>query len=153
MHVGGGVDRDVMRAWIAFLTSSPATMQVEPPPAVSEDSSIAELARRRLLKGKRFYLGLPRIPYLSAWRTRSKSQSLGEQTLLSDDTVEIDLRDPFSDSDTSQDIYRWAVVYENQRGFALAFFVFLQSSALTSFISQIHSSFYPILLSPRITPA
>jgi len=104
-------------------------MQVEPPPAVSEDSSIAELARRRLLKGKRFYLGLPRIPYLSAWRTRSKSQSLGEQTLLSDDTVEIDLRDPFSDSDTSQDIYRWAVVYENQRGFALAFFVFLQSSA------------------------
>jgi hypothetical protein len=129
-------------------------MQVEPPPAISEDSSAAELARRRLLKGKRFHLGLPRVPYLSAWRTRSKSQSpeLEEQTILSNETAEIDLRDPFPDSDTSQAIYKWAVVYENQRGFALAFFVFVQSSVLTSLISQSHPSFYPILLSPRITP-
>lgn len=100
-------------------------MQVEPPPAVSEDSSGAELARRRLLKGKRFYIGLPRVPYLSARRTRSKSPSLEEQTILSNDTAEIDIRDPFPDLDTSQDIYRWAVVYENQRGLALAFFVFV----------------------------
>ena len=96
-------------------------MQVEPPPTTSEDSSATELARRRLLKGKRFYLGLPRVPYLSAWRTGSKSQPLEEQTILSNDTAEIDIRDPFPDLDTSQDIYRWAVVYENQRGFALAF--------------------------------
>jgi hypothetical protein len=130
-------------------------MQVEPPPAISEDSSATELVRRRLLKGKRFYPGLPRVPYLSAWRTRSKSQSLEEQTqtILSNDTAEIDLREPFPDSDPSQDIYRWAVVYENQRGFALAFFVFAQSSVLTSLISQSHPSFYPILLSPRIAPA
>jgi hypothetical protein len=128
-------------------------MQVEPPPAVSEDDSAAELARRRLLKGKRFHLGLPRVPYLSARRTRSKSQTLEEQTILSNDTAEIDLRDPLPDLDTSQDIYRWAVVYENQRGFALAFFVFVQSNVLTSLISQSHPSFYPILLSPRITPA
>ena len=108
-------------------------MQVEPPPAVSEDSSIADLARRRLLKGKRSYLSLPRIPYLTAPRTRSKSQPLEEQTVLSNNTAaEIDLRDPFSDLDTSQAIYKWAVVYENQRGFALAFFVSVQSSVLTS---------------------
>jgi hypothetical protein len=82
-------------------------------------------------------------------------QSLEEQTILSNEneTAEIDLPDLFPDSDTSQDIYRWAVVYENQRGFALAFFVFVQSNVLTSLISQIHPSFYPILLSPRITPA
>ena len=128
-------------------------MQVEPPPAISEDSSAAELARRRLLKGKRLHLGLPRVPYLNAWKTRSKSQALEEQTILSNDTVEIDLRDPLPDSDTSQDIYRWAVVYENQRGFALAFFVFVQSGVSTPLISQSHPSFYPILLSPRITPA
>ena len=128
-------------------------MQVEPPPAVSEDSSAAELVRRRLLKGKRFYLGLPGVPYVSAWRTRSKSPSPEEQTILSNDTTEIDIRDPFPDLDTSQDIYRWAVVYENQRGFVLAFFVFAQSSVSTSLISQSHPSFYPILLSPRITPA
>ena len=128
-------------------------MQVEPPPAISEDPSAAELVRRRLLKGKRFYLGLPRVPYLSAWRTRSKSQSPEEQTILSNDTVEIDLPDPFPDSDTSQAIYKWAVVYENQRGFALAFFVFVQSSVLTSLTSQSHPSFYPILLSHGITPA
>lgn len=96
-------------------------MQVEPPPAISEDDSAAELARRRLLKGKRFYLGLPRVPYLTAWRwrTSSKSQPLEEQTILSHETAEIDIRDPFPDSDTSQDIYRWAVVYENQRGVTL----------------------------------
>lgn len=129
-------------------------MQVEPPPAVSEDSSIADLARRRLLKGKRSYLGLPRIPYLTAPGTRSKSQPLEEQTVLSNDTAaEIDLRDPFSDLDTSEAIYRWAVVYENQRGFALAFIVSVQSSVLTLLISQSHASFYLILLSPRITPA
>ena len=130
-------------------------MQVEPPPAISEDSSTAELARRRLLKAKRSYLALPRVPYLSAWRTRSKSPSLEveEQTILSNNTAEIDLGDPFPDLDTRQDIYRWAVVYENQRGFALAFFLFVQSSVLTSLISQSHPSFYPILLSPRITPA
>ena len=116
-------------------------MQVEPPPAISEDSSTAELARRRLLKAKRFYLGLPRVPYLTAGRTRSKSQDpqpREEQTLvtiLSNDTAGIDLGDPFPDLDTSQAIYRWAVVYENQRGFELAFFVFVHSSVLTSVIS------------------
>jgi hypothetical protein len=99
-------------------------MQVEPPPAISEDTSTAELAHRRLLKDKRLYPGLPRVPYLNAWRTKAKSQPLVEQTILSnDDTTEIDLSDPFQDSDTSQDIYRWAVVYENQRGSALASFV------------------------------
>lgn len=103
-------------------------VEIEPPPAVSEDSSAAELVRRRLLKGKRFYLSLPRIPYLSAWRTRSKSPALEEQTTLSNDTAEIDIRDPFPDLDTSQDIYKWAVVYENQRGSVLAFFVFVRSS-------------------------
>jgi hypothetical protein len=107
-------------------------MQVEPPPAVSEDSSGVELARRRLLKGKRFSLGFPRVPYLTAWRTRSKSPSLEEQTILSNDTAEIDIHDPFPDLDTSRDIYRWAVVYENERGFALASFAFVQPSVLTS---------------------
>jgi hypothetical protein len=135
MHVGGRVERDVMRAWI--LTSSLATMQVEPPPAVSDDSSAADLARRRLLKSKRFYLCFPRVPYLSSRKTRSKSQSqaLEEQTILSNEAAEIDLRDPFPDSDASQDVYRWAVVYENQRGFALAFFAVVQSNVLTSLIS------------------
>jgi hypothetical protein len=98
-------------------------MQVEPPPAISEDTSTAELARRRLLKDKRLYPGLPRVPYLNAWRTKAKSRPLVEQTILSNDTTEIDLSDPFQDLDTSQDVYRWAVVYENQRGFALVSFV------------------------------
>lgn len=95
-------------------------MQVDPPPAVSEDTSTADLARRRLLRGKRFYLGFPRVPFLNAWR---KSQPLEEQTIVSNDTAEIDLSDPFPDLDTGQDTYRWAVVYENQRGFALPSFV------------------------------
>jgi len=98
-------------------------MQVEPPPAISEDTSTPELARRRLLKSKGFYLGLPRVPYLNAWRTRAKSRPLVEQTILSNDGEEIDLSDPFQDLDTGQDVYRWAVVYENERGFALASFV------------------------------
>lgn len=97
-------------------------VQVEPPPAISEDTSTADLARKRLLRGKRLYLGFPRVPLLNAWR-KSQPPSLAEQTIVSDDTAEIDLSDPFPDLDTGQDTYRWAVVYENQRGFALASFV------------------------------
>ncbi len=95
-------------------------MQVEPPPAISEDPSTTELARRRLLKSKRFYLGFPRVPYLSSWRKNGKGQPLAEESALSNITVEIDLSGPLPDLDASQDVYRWAVVYENQRGFALA---------------------------------
>ena len=98
-------------------------MQVEPPPAVSENTSTTDLVRRRLLKGKRLYLGLPRVPFLNARRTRGKSLPLAEQTFVSNDTAEIDLSDTFPDLDTSQDTYKWAVVYENQRGFAFAPFV------------------------------
>ena len=98
-------------------------MQVDPPPAISEDTSTADLARKRLLRGKRLYLGFPRVPFLNA--RRKLSQPLEEQTIrvVSNDTAEIDLSDPFPDLDTGQDMYRWAVVYENQRGFALASFV------------------------------
>jgi hypothetical protein len=100
-------------------------MQIEPPPAISEDTSTAELVRRRLLKNKRLYLGFPRVSFLNTSRTKgtSEPEALAEQTILSNDAAEIDLSDPLPDLDTNQDIYKWAVVYENQRGFALASFV------------------------------
>jgi hypothetical protein len=61
-------------------------MQIEPPPAISEDASTPELARRRLLKNRRLYLGLSRVLFLNAWQTRGKAQSaqfeaLAEQTI------------------------------------------------------------------------
>ena len=130
-----------------------AAMQVEPPPAISEDASATELARRRLLKGKRLYLGLPHVPYLNSGRTQGKSKSrpVVEQTRVSNDTAEIDLGDPFPDLDAGQDIYRWAVVYENQRGFAPASFV-PDKRLKHHLFPQSHIFFYPTLLSPRTTP-
>lgn len=98
-------------------------MQVEPPPPTSEDGSAIESARRRFVKSKQLNLGLPRFPYLKAGRTSGHSGSLLEHSTLPNDTIEIDLNDSGADLNTSQDIYRWGVVYENQRGFALASFV------------------------------
>jgi hypothetical protein len=129
-------------------------MQIEPPPGISEDTSAADLARRRLLKHKRLYLGLPRVSFLNALRRREKSEpeAPAEQTILSNDAAEIDLSDPLPDLDSSQDTYKWAVVYENQRGFALVSFVSTMRIYITCFLKS-HHFFYRILLSPRTIPA
>lgn len=129
--------------------SRDATMQVEPPPPLSEDRSGVDLARKRFFKGKRLKFDIPPFIYFKARRTgdNSKSSPLVEQTILSDEAGEIDLSDTCVDLDISQDIYRWAVVYENQRGCALT----SDKSVFTSLISQSHHFFYAILLSPRIT--
>lgn len=131
-----------------------ATMRVEAPPPLSEDRSGVDLARRRLFKGKRLNLGIPPFTYFKARRTRdiSKSPPLVEQSIRSDDAAEIDLSDACVDLDISQDVYRWAVVYENQRGCALASSVSIRQSMFTLLIFQSHHFFYTILLSPRITP-
>jgi len=99
-------------------------MQVEPPPPLSEDTSVADLARRRLTKRKRPNFDIPPFTYLKAWRTRRNSKSrpasVVEHSNLSIGGTEIDLSDTCElDLDTSRDIYRWAVVYENQRGVTL----------------------------------
>ena len=102
-----------------------ATMQVEPPPPLSEDRSVVDLARRRLTKRKRLNVSIPPFAYLKAWRTTRNSNSypVVEHSTSASGT-EIDLSDTCElDLNTSQDTYRWAVVYENQRGFALAPFV------------------------------
>jgi len=95
-------------------------MQVEPPPPISEDRSVAELARKRLAKGKQLNL---RFSYLNARRTRGESRPLSEQPAFPDDTAEVinlnALHDPWVDLNIGQDIYKWAVVYENQRGVTL----------------------------------
>lgn len=100
-------------------------MQVEPPPPLSEDRSVVDLARRRLTKRKRLNVDIPPFAYLKAWRTRrnSKSRPVIEHSNSVGGT-EIDLSDTCElDLNTSQDTYKWAVVYENQRGFAPAPFV------------------------------
>ena len=110
-------------------------MRVEAPPPLSEDRSGIDLARRRLFKGKRLSLGIPPFTYFKARRTRddSKSPPPVEQSIPSDEAAEIDLSDACIDLDISQDVYRWAVVYENQRGCALASFVSDKSCSLRSF--------------------
>jgi hypothetical protein len=112
------------------------TMQVEPPPPLSEDRSGVDLARRRLFKGKRLDFGIPPFTYFKARRTgdNSKSPPLVEQSTLSDEAAEIDLNDTCVDLDTSQDVYRWAVVYENQRGCADASFDSSKAYVLHSFL-------------------
>ncbi|KAI9512582.1 hypothetical protein F5148DRAFT_1162639, partial [Russula earlei] len=94
-------------------------MQVDPPPPISADTSAPDLARKRFSKGKYLNLGLPRFTNLKAWRTRSRSAPLVERTILPNDTAEIDLGDSGQDFNGSQDIYKWAVIYENQRGVTL----------------------------------
>ena len=131
------------------LNNNATTMQVEPPPPLSEDRSVVDLTRRRLTKRKRFNVGIPPFAYLKAWRTRRNSNShpVVEHSTSASGT-EIDLSDTCElDLDTSQDIYRWAVVYENQRGFALAPFV---SSAKNTHITYFAGS--PSFL-PHITLA
>lgn len=102
-------------------------MQVEPPPPLSEDRSVVDLARRRLTKGKRLNFDIPPFTYLKAWRaTRRnlKPQPFVEHSDLSVCGTEIELGDTCElDLNISQDTYRWAVVYENQRGFAFVPFV------------------------------
>jgi hypothetical protein len=106
----------------SVINSDDEPIRVEAPPLLSEDRSGVDLARRRLSKGKRFDLGIPPFTYLKARRTRdiSKSLPLVEQSIRSDEAIEIDLSDACVDLDINQDVYRWAVVYENQRGCALA---------------------------------
>lgn len=101
-------------------------MQVEPPPTLSEDRSVIDLAHRRLAKEKRLNFDIPPFTYLKARRTSRNfdpppavehpNLSVGGTEIELSDTCELDLN-------TSQDTYKWAVVYENQRGFALAPFV------------------------------
>ncbi len=93
-------------------------MQVEPPP-LSDDRSTSDLARRHLVKSKRLnFGGIPPLTYLKAQRTRGNLNS--QPSIPSDDTAEIDLNDTGVDLNSSQDIYKWAVIYENQRGSAFA---------------------------------
>ncbi|KAI0308199.1 hypothetical protein B0F90DRAFT_1680930 [Multifurca ochricompacta] len=91
-------------------------MQVEPPPPTLEGSSISESVRRRLINNRQLILAIPRLPDLKAWRARRKSRPSEEQLILSNDMAEIDINVPRADLDFGQDVYRWAVVYENQRG-------------------------------------
>lgn len=101
-------------------------MQVEPPPPpLSDDRSASDLARRHLVKSKRLnFGGIPPFTYLKTQRTRgnlnSRPSTPVEQPTPSDDTAEIDLNDTGVDLNNSQDIYKWAVIYENQRGSAFA---------------------------------
>lgn len=99
-------------------------MLVDPPPLRSEDRSAAEPARRRVIKRKQLTLSIPRLSKPKVQRARSKPKPLAEQPILSNDDAgaEIDLNDPCADLNIGQDIYKWAVVYENQRGCAFAFF-------------------------------
>ena len=98
-----------------------ATMQAqlaEPPLPRSEDASAVDPARKRLTKSKPLTLSLPRLPNLRAWWARRRSRIPVEQPIRPDDATlaEIDLNDSFDDLNIRQDIYKWAVVYENQRG-------------------------------------
>jgi hypothetical protein len=101
--------------------SSDATMLAElaePPPLRSEDASAVELAHKRLTKSKRFTL--TRLPNLRALWTGRRSKALRDQPPLSDDSsfaeIGLNVNDSFDDLNVHQDIYKWAVVYENQRG-------------------------------------
>lgn len=103
--------------------SSYATMHAEltePPPLRSEDASAVDSARKRLTKSKRLTLSLCPPKLRDRWAGR-RSRILREQPILADDVTitEIDLNDSIDNLDVRQDIYKWAVVYENQRGCVL----------------------------------
>ena len=100
--------------------SSYATMHTEltePPPLRSEDTSAVDSARKRLTKSKRLTLSLFPPNLRNRWVGR-RSGILREQPILADDATiaEIDLNNSFDDSNVWQDAYKWAIVYENQRG-------------------------------------
>ncbi len=115
-------------------------MQAEPPPLRSEDTSAVDLARKRLIKNKHPTpnLSLPRIPNLSSWWPGRRSRILSDQPTLPDDATltEIDLNDAVDDLNIHQDIYRWAVVYENQRGCELSFRPIHQRTPIVCSISD-----------------
>jgi len=94
-------------------------MQVDPPPQVTEDTSAAALAHKRLSKGKHLSLSFPR--FLKAWRTKRKPSPREEPATLglSNDTAEIDLGNLHGDSNNRDTYYKWAVIYENQRGITI----------------------------------
>jgi len=136
---------DVIRALFSC-----ATMPVDPPPLVTEDSAAAALARKRLAKGKHLSLNLPRFPSLKVWRTKSPREEPAALR-VSDDTAEIDLGNLIEDSN-NQNSYKWAVIYENQRGFVLASFLSGTSILISSPVSQNHHFFYTVLLSLYVIP-
>lgn len=137
--------------------SSDATMHTElaePPPLRSEDASAIDLARKRLTKNKRF--PLTRLPNLrSLWAGR-RSRALRDQPTLSDDSsfaeIDLNVNDSFDDLNVHEDIYKWAVVYENQRGCAHCPH-HIYNILRTLMVLQNHYFFNAILLPSGITSA
>ena len=77
----------------------------------ADDSAAADPARRRLLQKSHF----PRFPSLPSLR----SEKLNSLPLLSSDhpTDDIHIDDaPLPLPTDDKDLYRWAILYENQRG-------------------------------------
>ncbi|KAI0275062.1 hypothetical protein BC834DRAFT_965503 [Gloeopeniophorella convolvens] len=100
-------------------------MQQQSPPPPLESSPTPEAVQKRL--AKHTTLGIPHLPNVNIWHPRKKSKPPPEHPDLSnDDATTIDLIDP-SDEDllVGGDMYRWAIVYENQRGitvFSVAYY-------------------------------
>ncbi|KAI9572967.1 hypothetical protein HD554DRAFT_1403772 [Boletus coccyginus] len=81
----------------------------------ADDPAAADPARRRLLKKSPF----PRFPSFPA---RTSTISINTLPFLSDDhpTDDIHIDDaPLPHSPDDKDVYRWAILYENQRGITL----------------------------------
>jgi hypothetical protein len=112
-----------------------------PPPLRStDDGSAAESARRRFTKGRHLTISIPPFSNLKLRRARDNPRPLAEQHILSgenDDATEISLNEPCIDLNIGHDIYRWAVVYENQRGFA-----FTTITSDKGYLSTLESPFF-----------
>ena len=100
------------------------------PPLQADEYSAADPARRRLVPKS----GLRIFASLTSLRQRSKSATSRKSAGANDSTQATDERDPLrpstgtdtiinldgsaiSDFHENKDVYRWAILYENQRGY------------------------------------
>ncbi|KIJ68455.1 hypothetical protein HYDPIDRAFT_24727 [Hydnomerulius pinastri MD-312] len=114
-------------------STTPTGTGPEPPPHMqADDPSTVEAARRRLTKGSRFPLfsSLPNLRSrykASKDKLRERSESIERHSRSTGDlphpvedthTIVLDY-DHLPDLPHDKDVYRWAIVYENQRGITI----------------------------------
>lgn len=114
-------------------SSLPSTQSILPPPPGTlerDDYAAADQARERLNKRGLLSSVSLQLPHLHLSRTRSQDSSIRRsysQAAEPESTFEalttpnlVDLVENVSvedDEDYDKDVYRWAVLYENQRGY------------------------------------
>jgi len=102
------------------------SLPIPPPPPLAQDGSIVDAVRQRLTsKSRSSFLPKLRLPTKSPTKKENLPESFNEaesvssniNALISDCTsITLDNTALQGEDDETKDRYKWAIVYENQRG-------------------------------------